>query len=207
MLFDIYYKKRYNLASSYPDDNEQFRFENGSATGLEVLLKYNSKVESWVGYSYSRSIKGFENNYYLSQYDRTHIFKINFNYPILDNWILTAFFNYSTGLPFTPSNGKFIGLQITDFQNDQMSSADYKWRSIPGTKNSFRMSDYHRLDIGITGSFLWNKYLVKPYLQIMNVYNSENPFFYNFSPYTSNHIEDDSRGSFVTPTLGVSVEF
>lgn len=207
MRFDFFYKKRYNLASYYPQQENGTSFEDGSAHGIEFLLKYHDKLNGWISYSYSRSIKHNEEFTYYSQYDRTHNLKLKLDYPISDKWAITAFFTLSTGLPITPLAGKYVGLAEAEFENRQNSTDPFDWKILLGSKNSDRIKDYHRLDIGITGTIPWNQYIIRPYLQIMNVYNSPNPFFYDYSPYASDPLEHNSRGSFITPTLGISFEF
>lgn len=81
------------------------------------------------------------------------------------------------------------------------------WEIIEGRKNSIRLSDFSRLDLGITGNFLWGKVMIKPYLQVLNVYNSFNPYFYPASGNDTSISDGEDRGSFVIPTIGVTVEF
>ncbi len=100
-------------------------------------------------------------------------------------------------MPFTPVIGKYITGRFED-----------PIQIIYGKKNTYRYKDYNRLDVGITGNFIWwDKIIAKPYLQIMNVYNSENPF--NYKP-TENDIsieEGTERGSLIIPTIGLTLEF
>ena len=75
-------------------------------------------------------------------------------------------------------------------------------------KNTYRFKDYHRLDVGITGTFIWwGKLIAKPYLQIMNIYNSDNPFNYNPTGNETSVEEGTERGSMIIPTVGLTLEF
>lgn len=206
-----YYKTRENLSSSYKTD-KKISFENGYATGIEFLLKKPvGFLNGWVSYSLSRTVKENSDYSYFANYDRTHNLKILINFQPLDNWTISGFWIYSSGLPATPAVGKF--LRGNDYSNNNTgfpSSIYYEgrvWDIIEGKKNSIRLSDFSRLDLGITGNFLLGKMIIKPYLQVLNVYNSVNPYFYSASGYDTSLKDGEERGSFIIPTIGVSIDF
>lgn len=195
-----YYKKRDNIFTS-DELTQSSAFTNGYAAGIDVLLKRETgSITGWLSYSFSRSvIYGNEYNYF-SGFDRTHNVKILLDYNLSEIWKLSAFWFYSTGLPLTPEVGKYI----TGVYNH------YLGRTIKlayGRKNSLRYEDYHRLDLGITGSFILGKIIAKPYLQIMNVYMSKNPYNYKPTPNDTSIEEASERGSYIVPTIGITVEF
>ncbi len=200
---DAYCKQRYNLAASYKDYNNHYKFENGYAAGVELMLKHTGWLNGWISYSYSRSVKDNEKYEYYSQYDRMNNFKCHLNMSLSSSWNLSLFFVYSSGLPITTPDKKYIGLNTIDFNDRYIGGEPFEWRFIDGAKNSERIADYHRLDLGFTGTLFWDQYIVRPYLQVMNVYNSANPFSYGFH----SNGTSSSRGSFITPTIGVTVEF
>jgi len=202
-----YLKLRNNLASSY-NTIEHYKYENGYALGVDLLLtKKEGDFTGWIGYSFSRAVKKNEKYIYFTQYDRTHNFKMLLSYNLSESWQLTSFWTYATGLPFTPIIGRYI--RTTNLEFDEIIPSNVISYGIKeGRKNSKRFKAYNRLDIGITGSFIWGNSLVKPYLQIMNVYNSANQFFIEGNPNSSKLGEyDEFRGSFIVPTIGLSVEF
>jgi len=203
-----YYKGRKNIASSYKRKTEPYTFENGYSAGLDVLLKRDKgKITGWLSYSLSRSIKTNENYSYFARYDRTNTFKILINYNLSESWQLTAYWIYASGLPYTPKSVRYIGGKKFDPTNSYYDNQFY-WRTIDGLKNSARSSDYNRLDIGINGSFIWGTLFIKPYLQILNVYNSPNPIFYEKNGHDNpNPTWRDNSASFIVPTFGVTVEF
>lgn len=208
---EAYYKTRENLASSYKLDRS-ITFEDGSAKGFEILLKkVTGFYNGWISYSLSRSVKENNDYTYFSNYDRTHSLKILVNFNLSDTWILSSFWTYTSGLPATPAIGKF--LRGNDYLNNHYgypTLIDYEgrvWEIIEGRKNSIRLSDFSRLDLGITGNFLWGKVMIKPYLQVLNVYNSFNPYFYSASGNDTSISDGEDRGSFVIPTIGVTIEF
>lgn len=190
-----YYKNRKNLASSYSGTLNPYKFENGNAVGMDILLKKDEgKLSGWFSYSYLRSLKDNGSYFYFTRYDRTHSIKIVLNYSISEHWYFTSFWIYGTGLPYTPRVGKFIA--AGSYPNH------FLLMNINGKKNSVRTDNYHRLDIGFSGSFIWKTFFVKPYFQILNVYNSPNPI-YEGKGYNA----QTKRASFIVPTIGLSIEF
>ncbi len=208
---ESYYKLRKNLPSSYAID-KSIHLENGYAAGLEILIrKEHGNFNGWISYSYSRSVKSSELYTYYANYDRPNNLKFLLNFQLGDNWTISGFWIYSSGLTATPVIGRY--LRGNDYQNNNFGyppTVGYEgraWGLIDGRKNSTRLSDFTRLDLGVTGNFLWNRLLIKPYLQILNVYNSFNPYFYSASANDKSEKEGEKRGSFVIPTIGVTVEF
>ncbi|MGC8897203.1 MAG: TonB-dependent receptor [Bacteroidota bacterium] len=192
-----YYKRRKNLASSYNDVNNRYRFEDGYSAGVDLLVKkIGGNPSGWLGYSFLRSIKDNGAYKYFAHYDRTHSLKLFVNWNISESWSASALWTLASGVPYTPIIGKYV---VTDYYWVQ-SELFPSWRPVEGTKNSARTNRYHRLDIGITGSFIWERTLIKPYFEVFNVYNSPNPYYHEFR-------KDEQRASNVVPTLGVTIEF
>ncbi len=206
---DLYYKGRKNLPSSYNDET-RYRFENGYAAGIDLMItKKEGTINGWAAYSLSRSIKKGNEYDYFSSHDRTHNIKILFNFNLSEKWKLSAFWTYASGLPYTRVIGKFLGGR--DFKDDYDFDFDGQqigayWRTIETSKNAQRMKANHRLDTGLIGSFIWGSLLVKPYLQVLNIYNSPNAYYYTYDLEKSDeHI--NYWGSFIIPTIGVTIDF
>ena len=202
-----YYKNRKNIASSYSDIgiSNPYTFEKGYSAGLDLLLKKEKgTVNGWISYSLSRAIKSNKKYDYFARYDRTHSVKILANYNLSESWQLTSFWTFATGLPYTKMAGRYVFGEKPNF-DDGYYYYDFRWDKIDGKKNQARTEFYHRLDIGINGSFIWGKYFVKPYLQILNVYNSPNPIYYNIKNNTNG--KQTKRASYIVPTFGFTLEF
>jgi len=194
-----YYKRRKNLASSYNDVSNRYRFEDGYSAGVDVLLKkIRGNPSGWLGYSFLRAIKDNGAYKYFAHYDRTHSLKFFVNWGISESWSASALWTFASGVPYTPIIGKYIS--VDDYWAHSESEMYPAWRPVEGGKNSARTNLYHRLDIGITGSFIWQRVLIKPYIEVFNVYNSPNPYYDEFR-------KDEQRASNVVPTFGVTIEF
>lgn len=187
---NAYYKSMYNLATikeGYTgilgDENWMSKIETGgqgTAKGLEFMVRKTSgSFTGFASYTLSNSTRQFANinngNEYLFDYDRMHSFSINLNYKINEKININATWIYQTGLPYTPVLGKIL------IPNpDQYSDEPYTEAFIYGDRNSAKMRDSHRLDIGITYSKLTKRRQLpcEWTFSIYNVYNRQNPYTY-----------------------------
>jgi len=196
LKFDLeaFYKNRVNLPSAFERSNT-IKFLNGVAYGLEILLKKDyGNLNGWISYTFTRSLKyNMNGDIFPANYDRPHTLKTVFNYNLSKTWTFTCMYTYSSGIPYTPVLRKYIG-------------KDFRFHFVYGNKNSDRVKNYDRLDVGIVGKILWGKYLIKPYLQILNLLNNPNPYNYVPSEFKNDSSEFE-RGSNFIPSIGVGVEF
>ena len=144
----------------------------GRAYGTEFYLKKSKgKLQGWISYTLSKTerlVRGISNdNWFYSRYDRTHCINTSLNYDITKRWNISANFVFLTGVPGTFPNSK---LQI------QNINIPY---NTDGIRNNYRITPYHRLDIGATYSFKKNdtrKYKQTLVFSVYNVYNRRNAF-------------------------------
>ena len=120
----------------------------GIAYGIEGMAKRNNgKINGWVSYTYSRSLRKFNSTlqyktinsgqYYPSVYDQPHNLSIVLNYKISPNVTLSTNFSFSTGRPIT--------IPISKVSYEQyLTVLSYSER------NEYRIPDYHRLDLSLT---------------------------------------------------------
>lgn len=146
----------------------------GWSYGIELMLKKaTGNLSGWVSYTWSRTfqqINGISNgDPYPASYDRPHDFSIVVNYNLGKQISFGATWVYLTGQPITFPIGRYV----------------YGNTVIPvySERNSYRMNDYHRLDI----SFTWRdkdkpgkKWHNAINVSIYNVYNRKNPWVINF---------------------------
>lgn len=155
-----YYKKMYNLVEYKHGAqlilNKHIETEllkaKGRAYGLEFTIrKKEGKFTGWIAYTLSKAEKKVDSqinkktgkiypsteinngDYFPTNYDKTHDFKIVANYDISNRWSVSANFMYSTGRPISYPNSKYT------FQDQ--TYLHYSKR------NDHRIPSYHRLDI------------------------------------------------------------
>lgn len=190
---NLYYKELYQLATykeGYSnllgDGGWRSKIEtggNGKAKGIELLIrKSTGKWTGFAGYTYSRATRQYpginKGEEYLFEYDRPHSFSININRKINEKWTFNTTWVYQTGLPYTP----VIGRQLTPVTDaGENGEIEYTEAFIYGERNSARMKDYHRLDVGLIlttknkkgRKAQWN-------FSVYNAYNRHNPASYYY---------------------------
>ena len=194
---EAYYKTMDNLVeykentqpSDGVDNNEDnlLTFGSGEAYGIELFIKKSfGKTTGWIGYTLSRSERTFEEinqgRTYPATFDRTHDLAVVVSHKLNKKWTLSSNFVYGTGRAITlPQSGYFIENRLV-----------YNYAN----RNSFRMKDYHRLDLSAIYQPANTKTVIDPktgekkevsrkiqskwVFSIYNVYSRLNPYFYYF---------------------------
>lgn len=210
---EVYYKGLDNLIEyrdgALPGDNVNDNTDNllvfgeGWSYGAEFFLKKRTgKFTGWVGYTWSKSERRFEDlndgKPFPAKYDRRHDLSVVLSYKLNERWIFSTAFIYATGNTLTLPSSWFI-------QNQDLLFAY-------GPRNSTRMAPYHRLDVSaiwyskthkesvdpVTGESIKTKKKFKYNwaFSIYNVYNRANPYF----------LYIDNDGDFFEGTFNISVQ-
>ena len=157
-----------------PHIERELRFGEGKAYGAEILLnKYKGKLNGWIGYSISKSlrtIQGINNDEeYPASWDRPHYLNLCLSYNMTDRWMLSGNWIYMTGSAFSSPTAFY----------------SYNGYTVPlyEKKNNDRLPDYHRLDISteIQLNKRDNRYSHSLRFTIYNLYSHKNPFAVNFN--------------------------
>jgi hypothetical protein len=182
---EVYYKQMTNqidfkdgaqlFASS--DLDGELAFGKGWAYGNEIYLeKKKGKTTGWIGYTHAYAWRQFDiiNNGepFHPRYDRRNDVSIVIMHKLSERVSLSATWVYGTGNAVSLPIGRFY---VQDLPNRNP-------RVIPeyGERNSFRMADYHRMDIGLVWRFKpkWGESDLT--FSVYNLYNRRNAFFIYF---------------------------
>ncbi|UOQ97298.1 TonB-dependent receptor [Hymenobacter sp. 5317J-9] len=181
LSFETYYKPMQNLIEfregadfvGTTDDNYEAKITSGQgwAYGGELFLqKKTGKTTGWIGYTLAWSNRRFaelnQGLTYPYKYDRRHDFKLVVIHEFSPTLTLSGTFVYGTGQAVTLSQGRYsLG------PNTGPTFEDY------GTRNSYRMAAYHRLDLDLshTKKKRWGE--VVNSFSVYNAYNRKNPYF------------------------------
>lgn len=178
---ESYKKQMTNLihfkpGESFLNSNESweekiFTGGTGIAEGIELLVrKDRGKTRGWIGLELSRSERCFEEimdgRSFPFKYDRRFETSLVAVHQLNERFSFSAVWKYGTGYPVTLPVKKY----------DSFGEEVYVYTDI----NSYRMRDYHRLDIGVnfTKDTKWGE--SKWSISILNVYNRQNPYYYYF---------------------------
>jgi CarboxypepD_reg-like domain/TonB dependent receptor-like, beta-barrel/TonB-dependent Receptor Plug Domain len=179
---ETYYKTNQN-AIDFKDHAElllnkevegELRFGKAWSYGVEFLIKMEyEKLSGWLSYTLSKSQRKIpeinNGNAYLSPYDRPHDISLVLNYQLNKRMAFGLNWVYMTGSPVTFPTGRFeYGNVIAPVYSD---------------RNSFRLEDYHRLDVSLTikGKEKPNRKWVGEWnFSVYNAYARHNPWVINF---------------------------
>jgi hypothetical protein len=190
---NYFYKDLKNLV--VPDVRQNYRNAGiGTIYGAEVQAKY--RMREWTTQlvytllKSERTIPGFGTQ--PAEFDQTHNLNLIGAYNT-DRWTFSGRFRFVTGLPYTPVRGATF-----DADNDV-------YIPLTGRIYSQRFDAFNQLDIRIDRKFIYDKWILTAYLDILNVLNAENPQSIEYSfDYRQNR---KVRGLPILPTFGVKGEF
>ncbi len=178
---EAYYKTMNNLiafkagesmfASNQSWEEKIEKDGSGYSKGVEFLLqKQQGKTTGWLSFTISKSERNFENlnngNPFPYKYNRRFDISLVFIQEVKKGISLSASWNFGTGNPVTIPLEKYS------------SFGEEVW--VYTVINSFRMRNYHRLDIGANFEKTVKKGIVIFNLSIYNLYNRKNPYYYYF---------------------------
>lgn len=189
------------------DYKDLFRFGDGYAYGLETMISRNTgDLNGFIGYTLSRSQRRFSNvnsfQYYSPKYDRTHDLHVVLNYELSRTWRASAVWSFATGQAYTQPVGQYklvddpFGTQVRD-----VFVTEY---------NNRRLPPYHRMDVGVSWrGTMFRKAAFELQLQIINIYNRRNIWFYFFSSEKDNTIERNEvpQIPIPLPNIAFTLEF
>ncbi len=181
---ELYYKKMENLMSytegasffGQTDWQDKVTQGNGRAYGLELMFqKKTGNTTGWIGYTLSRSERQFNDinfgRVYPFKYDRPHDFELVVMHKFSEKIRLSGSWQYSTGVALSLPLLKYQGLGASYSGNYTQPITYY------GEKNSYRMPDFHRLDLSIEFHKKKRRYERTWVLGVYNAYNRQNPFY------------------------------
>jgi hypothetical protein len=119
-----------------------------------------------------------------------------------ESWKASARWNYGSGFPFTQNQGFYEQVPFSGGINTDINTVNGNLGSIYGPLNGGRLTDYSRLDLGLTKTWKLDEYqVVKLDMSLTNVYDRDNIFYVNRT--TGQEIYQLP----LLPSLGVSYTF
>lgn len=190
-----YYKRMSNLleykdGASFWGSSENWQEKvvlgDGWAYGVELLYQKNiGNLTGWIGYTWSKSMRLFNregqelNNgeAFPAKYDRRHDVSIVVSYRISDNIDVSATWVFSSGNAATLSMQEYAIAQETA---DDYAGIDPEgwggYLSSYGSRNNFRMPDYHRMDVSVNFHRKFKRCSRTINVSVYNLYNRKNPY-------------------------------
>ncbi len=180
---ETYYKRLMNIAeqndkkaiASDPD----FIKGKGESYGSEFMFNYQtSLLQATVSYSLSWAYKEIDGWVSYPKYDSRHSLNLNLTLNLGKGWESSISWFFNSGLPFTQIVGYYDKLYVKDLFNTGSLFGAYTPFTILGDRNLGRLPTYHRLDLSITKKFELDILKILVSLDILNVYNRKNIFYF-----------------------------
>jgi TonB family protein len=169
----------------------------GRIAGLELVARheFSHNFAGWLAYTLSRSERRHSgaSSYRLFDLDETHILTAVGTYLLPRNWQVGGRFRLVSGTPITPVVGAVANV-----------TAD-RYDPIYGAINSERVGAFHQLDVRIDKRWIYQRWMLNLYLDILNIYNRANPsgVTYNFD-YRKSKSQLEIP---ILPILGIRADF
>jgi hypothetical protein len=208
---ELYYKQLYNIIDFIDNANlflnkhveTQVLQGGGRSFGTELLLeKKEGRLSGWIGYTLAKTeykIPGINNgNYYSPRYDIRHNLSLTGSYQLNKVWTFSSTFKLASG--------GFISMPQQLFYVDGASFFDY------GSRNSYKMPAYHRLDFSVIFRSRKNefrRYKDQWVLSVFNVYGRRNIYsLFVKQSYDLSHASATKMYLYtIVPTLSYNVKF
>jgi ferric enterobactin receptor len=196
------FSMRYTRSPDGAQLNELFFSGSGVAKGIEFLAqKKIGKMTGWLAYTLSSVIHEFPNMNnglpFYALHDQTHEFKAVYSHQVND-WDFSATFIYASGTPYTAPEGVYQLTLLDGTVYDYIHVSD---------KNSYRLPDYHRLDISAGYNFRLGKSKASLGISIFNLYDHDNIWYkeYDTDEETGQLIETNITKLGITPNVSFRV--
>ncbi len=166
---------------------ENFTKGKGEAYGVEFFInKRKGRFLGWIGYTYSYTKRLFDvlnsGRIFPPRYDRRHDISAVGTYNLFDNLSFGFTFTYSSGPGLTMPTSKYYygNEELNEDINEQIYYSD---------RNDYKLPDYHKLDLNFKYNTDWGGYPIEFYINLLNVYNQQNPF----TQYISYDFDEDKN--------------
>jgi outer membrane cobalamin receptor len=183
-------------------DRRLFEPETGRAQGIELLVQRHAAASSWsASYALARAYDVIAGHRFNRQADQRHTLYLDYSIAPSPAWRLSASWQYHSGWPITP----------TTFRGEPLANGGVYIVRDYGDHYADRLAAYHRMDLRATRSFALKRGRLAVFLDIFNVYDHDNPQYYNYNfSYSQGRIDVARLIEPLLPrlpTLGASWEF
>src|SRR6185312_1520337 len=180
------YNKLYDdNADNYflPDTlKKNFLVQSGRAWGGNISVRYDYKNLTLYGVYSLGYVTYWTGTYaFPPPFDRRNNVNLVASYIFGKDlsWTANIRWNYGSGFPFTPTQGYYPNMPFNNL-GTYYPGSNANLGVIYGEFDSYRLPDYHRLDISIDKSLqLSQKIAMHINASVINVYNRENIFYYD----------------------------
>jgi hypothetical protein len=187
------------------------RYYDGRSYGLDVYLRQLERngVSGWIAYSYGVTTRTRDELSYWPAHDRRHNANIVASYaPSESRWALGSHFGVATGTPYTGWAGVMNRYRYDPIRNVwELTFSGDENETVRGQRNGERFPFYWRLDMSAERRFEVGGATLKPYLNIVNVFNRKNVFLYTLDSSENPPLIKGASQFPLLPSLGIRIEW
>jgi hypothetical protein len=184
------------------------RYYDGRSYGVDVYLRQLERngVSGWIAYSYGVTTRERGGTSYWPAHDRRHNANIVTAYaPPESRWALGSHLGLATGTPYTGWGGVMNRYRYDPIRNVWPQSDGNE--TVRGARNAERFPFYWRLDLSAERRFDIGGATLRPYLNVVNVFNRKNVFLYTLdTSYNPPRVKGGSQFPLL-PSFGMRVEW
>ncbi len=203
-FYDRLLMLRRNEAFANPED---LAAGDGYAYGLDLLFKGTASwLSGFAGYSYGQTTRQLGREVYHPKYDRRHNLNLVIGFKKIVGFDFNLHWSMGTGFPYPGLIAKYQHY-YHDFGGDSLASS---WSYLEGPRDAHRLPTYHRLDLSIQKGFRIRKVTGSVALDVMNVYNRKNVWFYRWesdNPEREPPTKKPVNMLPIVPSAGVTLSF
>ena len=187
------------------------RYYDGRSYGLDVYLRQLERngFSGWIAYSYGVTTRERNGASYWPAHDRRHNANIVTAYaPSKSRWALGSHLGLATGTPYTGWAGVMNRYRYDPIRNvwEPTFGGDEN-DTVRGQRNGDRFPFYWRLDLSAERRYEVGGATIKPYLNIVNVFNRKNVFLYTFDGNADPPVIKGASQFPLLPSLGIRMEW
>jgi hypothetical protein len=186
------------------------RYYDGHSYGVDFYLRQldHNGFSGWIAYSYGVTTRERGGVSYWPAHDRRHNANLVATYaPDRSRWALGGHLGLASGTPYTGWAGLMNRYRYDPVRNVWGPPGSDGDEDVRGPRNGERFPFYWRLDLSAERRFEIGAMTVKPYLNLLNVFNRKNVFLYTIDTNTNPpQVKGASQLPFL-PSLGLRIEW
>jgi hypothetical protein len=186
------------------------RYYDGRSYGLDVYLRQLERggFSGWVAYSYGVTTRERDGLSYWPAHDRRHNANVVATYaPGGSRWALGSHVGVATGTPYTGWAGVMNRWRYDPVRGAWSGPGSDGTEDVRGPRNAERFPFYWRLDLSAERRFEIGGTSIKPYLNLVNVFNRKNVFLYTLDSKVDPPVIKGASQLPFLPSVGLRMEW
>jgi hypothetical protein len=186
------------------------RFYDGRSYGVDFYLRQLERrgFSGWIAYSYGVTTRERNGLSYWPAHDRRHNANVVAGYaPPESRWALGSHLGVATGTPYTGWAGIMNRYRYDPVRNVWGGPRSGGYETVRGPRNGERLPFYWRLDLSAERRFAVGGATLKPYLNIVNVFNRKNVFLYTLDETDDPPVLKGASQFPLIPSIGMRIDW